>query len=118
MSLNMQHNNETQIAPPKSVKNRSNSEKDKYKKQQLEREESKKSKFHKIFMWFVNITCWSVFGFYIFFFIVWILRCIAMTNSWKNCVIQMFNDMTFVGSYLMTAIISIFITHIIDKKIN
>lgn len=28
----------------------------------------------------------------------------------------MFNDMKFIGSYLMTAIISIFITHIIDKK--
>lgn len=83
-----------------------------------QREEEKRGKFHKIFMWFVNITCWSVFGFYIFFFVVWFLRCIAMTNSWRNCVIQMFNDMTFIGSYLMTAIISIFITHIIDKKIN
>ena len=114
----MQNNNETQIAPPKYVKSKSNIEKDKYRKQQLEREESKKSKFHKIFMWFVNIVCWSVFVFYLSFFIIWTGRCIAMSDNWKEVFILMFNDMKFIGSYLMTAIISIFITHIIDKKIN
>ena len=83
-----------------------------------QREEEKRGKFHKIFMCFVNIVCWSVLFFYLSFFIIWIGRCIVMSNNWKEVFILMFNDMKFIGSYLMTAIISIFITHIIDKKIN
>ena len=83
-----------------------------------QRDEEKRSKFHKIFMWFVNIVCLSVLVFYLSFFIIWIGRCTAMSSNWKEVFILMFNDMKFIGSYLMTVIISIFITHIIDKKIN
>ena len=69
-------------------------------------------------MLLVNIVCVSVIVFYLLFFPIWIVRCIAMSNNWKEVFILMSNDMKFIGSYLMTAIISIFITHIIDKKIN
>ena len=112
----MQNNNETQITPLKSVKNKSNIEKDKSRAKQLVREEHKKEIFHATFMFFVKNTRLFVVFFFISFVIIWVLRCIAITDNTWDMFILMFEDIKSFSSYLLTVIISIFITHIMDKK--
>ena len=116
MTLNMQNNYENQVVPLKSVKNKSNSEKDKSRAKQILRDEHKKEILHEIFMFFVKSTRLFVVLFFISFVTIWVLRCIAITdNKWDMCIL-MFDDIKSFSSYLLTVIISIFITHIIDKK--
>ena len=112
----MRNNNETQIAPLKSVKNKSNIEKEKSKAKQILRDTEKKEILHEIFMFFAKSTRSFVVLFFISFVAIWVSRCIAITDEIGDAFILMFDDIKSFSSYLLTVIISVFITHIMDKK--
>ena len=93
---------------------------DKFDKKLLDeqRNEEKKQKLHNFKMLYIDVICISVLFFYESFFIIWFERCFFVHDNWKDRFVLMFNDMTWIGTYLMTAIISVFITNILSKRLK